>query len=75
MEAKNQQMNVKIEELEKKLKECKLIRKKIEDELKNERLSVQELKHKNKEVKECAERERKIDLLVHLNYILVNNKK
>ena len=69
LEAKNQQMNVKIEDLEKKLKECKLIRKKLEDELKNEKLLVEELKHKKKELKECAERERKIDLLVLKLYI------
>ena len=69
LEVKNQQMNVKIEDLEKKLIECKFIRKNLEGELKNERLLVEELKHKNKELKESAERERKIDLLVLRLYI------
>jgi hypothetical protein len=69
LEVKNLQLNATIEDLEKKLIECKFIRRKLEDELKNVRLLVEELKHKNKELKESAERERKIDLLVLRLYI------
>jgi chromosome segregation ATPase len=63
-EAQNKEMNAKIDDLEKKIKDCGSSRKKQEEALKNERVLVEDLMHKNNELKESTERERKIDLLV-----------
>ncbi len=63
-EAKNQQMNTKIDDLEKKIKDCGSSRKKQEEELKNERVLIEDIMHENKELKDHMERERQIFLMV-----------